>query len=51
MKNEYEVNVYEQGEGTNLTTYIVNKKGNTAGLYLNAYTAEAAIKRYKKFMK
>jgi hypothetical protein len=49
--NQYEVNVYKQGSGTNTTIYIVNKKGSTAGIYINAYTAEEAIEGYKNFMK
>jgi hypothetical protein len=49
--DNYEAVVYEQGEGSAPTTYIVNKKGNTVCLYLSAYTAEEAIDRYKKFMK
>ena len=51
MSNQYEVNVFKQGSGTNTTMYIVNKKGSTAGLYINAYTPEEAIKQYKNFIK
>jgi hypothetical protein len=51
MSNQYEVNVYKQGSGTNTTIYIVNKKGSTAGIYINAYTPEEAIEGYKNFMK
>jgi len=48
--SNYEVQVYKEGPGyTN--TYLVNKKGNTAALYINAYTPEGAVERYKKFMK
>ena len=49
--NNYEAIVYKQGEGSGSTTYIVNKKGSTVGIYINAYTAEEAIKSYKEFMK
>ncbi len=49
--SNYETKVYRQGTGTTLTTYIVNKKGNTVCIYVNAYTAEQAIKRYIAFMK
>lgn len=46
--NNYEVNVYLEG---NPPTYCVNKKGNTAAIYVTAYTEEEAIEKYKKFMK
>jgi|LakMenE01Jun11ns_1017448.scaffolds.fasta_scaffold3778897_1 hypothetical protein len=50
MNTQYQVQVYMQGPGyTN--TYLVNKKDCTAGLYINAYTPEGAIERYRKFMK
>ena len=51
MEIEFEVNVYDQGEGVTPTTYLVNKKDCTVGLYINAYTPEGAIERYKAFMK
>jgi hypothetical protein len=49
--NNYEAVVYKQGEGSTPTTYIVNKKGNTVCIYINAYTVEEAIEGYKEFMK
>lgn len=50
MNNQYETKVYMQGV-RNTTIYTVNKKGSTAGLYINAYTAEKAIEEYKNIMK
>ena len=48
--NNYEVQLYEEGPGLS-DTYLVNKKDCTVGLYINAYTPEEAVERYKKFMK
>jgi len=48
---KYEAIIYKQGEGSALTTYIVYKKGNSVGIYINAHTAEEAIKTYREFMK
>jgi hypothetical protein len=50
VMDNYEVQLYKEGQGyTN--TYLVNKKDCTVGLYINAYTPEGAVERYKKFMK
>jgi hypothetical protein len=48
--NNYEVQVYKENPGCT-NTYLVNKKDCTVGLYINAYTPEGAIERYKAFMK
>jgi hypothetical protein len=46
----YNVRIYQKGEGVQSTTYVVSKEGNSFEIYINAYTEEGAIARYEKFM-